>query len=127
PVIKVALSGTGLYVLPKVPMNVAVTMDGDNAVITWDAVTQNIHDQPLIPDYYFIFNSSNPYGYFGYNGSASGLQYIHPMVGAFQPRMFYRVVAYKYYGRGSFDLAALGLEPGMTEAEVTRRLKLASE
>ncbi|MDD3464742.1 MAG: SBBP repeat-containing protein [Candidatus Cloacimonetes bacterium] len=127
PVIKVKLNGTGLYVPPKTPENVLITMDGDNAVITWNAVTQNIHDQPITPDYYFIFNSSDPFGDFGYHGSVSGLQYIHPMVGAFQTRMFYRVVTYKYYGRGSFDLAALGLEPGMTEAEITRRLKLATE
>lgn len=120
PVLKVKLSGTGLYVPPKAPLNVNVTMDGDHAVITWDAVTQNTHDQPLTPDYYFIFNSSDPYGVFGYHGSASGLQYIHPMVGAFQPRMFYRVVAYKYYRRGAGDLTAL--KPGMSEAEVWRVL-----
>ncbi|HOY85609.1 MAG TPA: SBBP repeat-containing protein [Candidatus Syntrophosphaera sp.] len=120
PLIKVRLQGTGEYVPPKAPLNVNVTMDGDHAVITWDAVTQNTHDQPLTPDYYFIFNSSDPYGVFGYHGSASGLQYIHPTVGAFQPRMFYRVVAYKYYRRGACDLSAL--KPGMSEAEVWRVL-----
>ena len=130
PVIRVALSGTGLYDLyasPKAPANVQITMDGNNIVITWEAVTQNIHGQPITPDCYFIFNSPAPYGTYSFHGSASGLQYTHPMVGALQQKMFYRVVAYKHYSQRDFDLATLGLEPGMTEAEVMQRLKIDAE
>ena len=43
-------------------------------------------------------------------------------MGEFAANMFYRVKAYKYYGRGVFDLASLGLEPGMPEEQVLRLL-----
>ena len=85
------------YVLPKAPENVHVTMNGHNAVITWDAVTENTHGQPITPDGYRIYKSSDPLGGFTLQGSTSynSTTYTHSMVGATQPRMFYRVRAYK--------------------------------
>ncbi len=85
------------YVLPKAPENVHVTMNGQNAVITWDAVTENTHGQPITPDGYRIYKSSDPLGGFTLQGSTSynSTTYTHSMVGATQPRMFYRVRAYK--------------------------------
>ncbi|MDD4223392.1 MAG: SBBP repeat-containing protein [Candidatus Cloacimonetes bacterium] len=130
PVVEVQLSATGEYVPPAIPENVAIAMAGDNAVITWDAVTQNTHSQPITPDGYLVFyngSSDAENGLYYFLAVTPELTHTHVRVGEFASNMFYRVKAYKYYGRGSFDLAALGLEPGMTEAEVTRRLKLASE
>lgn len=121
PTMKIHLSGAGVYVPPMAPENISIIMDSNNALITWDAVTETIFGTPITPDYYFIFNSNDPFSEFTYQGATDGLQYIHPMVGAFQQRMFYRVNAYKYYGRSGFDPADI-LKPGMTEEEVLRLL-----
>jgi PKD repeat protein len=124
PVIAIALAGTGEYVPPLPPGNVDLVMDGINAVITWEPVTQNTHNQPLTPDYYIIFynGSSDPEnGLYYYLGRSWSLSYYHDGVGLHAQHMFYRVVAYKYYGRGEPDLSAL--EPGMREDEVLRLLR----
>ena len=84
------------YIPPKAPVNVQITMNGNSAVITWDAVTEDIHNQPFTPDGYRIYKSTDPLGGFTYQGSSSGTTYTHSMVGATEPRMFYRVTAYKY-------------------------------
>ena len=122
PVLKVRLNGTGQYVPPKTPENVIVVIDGNNAVISWDAVTQDIFDAPVTPDFYYIFNSQDPYGSFTFRDATAGLQYTHTMISYFQPRMFYKIIAYKNYGRGGSDISSLGLEPGMTEEEVNMTL-----
>ncbi|PKN71433.1 MAG: hypothetical protein CVU50_10185, partial [Candidatus Cloacimonetes bacterium HGW-Cloacimonetes-3] len=124
PVIKVKVNGRGEIVPPKPPDNVHIVMNGTNAVLSWDAVALTIFDTPIAPDYYFVFNSSSPHGEFAFNGATSGLQYTQFMVGAFQPMMFYKVIAYKYYGRGVFDFGTLGLVQGMPEAEVLKLLHL---
>jgi len=129
PVIKVALSGFSLQygVPPKEPENVVITMDGNNAVITWNAVTEAINGQPITPDGYLVYyndSSDAENGLYYFLAVTTDLTHTHVRVGESANWMFYRVAAYKYYGRGFFDLAALGLEPGMTEAEVRRRLEL---
>ena len=97
-----AMGGTDIfvaklsYIPPKAPVNVQITMNGNSAVITWDAVTEDIHNQPFTPDGYRIYKSTDPLGGFTYQGSSSGTTYTHSMVGATEPRMFYRVTAYKY-------------------------------
>ncbi|HOZ01354.1 MAG TPA: PKD domain-containing protein, partial [Candidatus Syntrophosphaera sp.] len=125
PLIKIRLSGIGGYVPPKPPQNVQIAMDGYDAVLTWDAVTQNLHNQPITPDYYLVFynGSADPEnGLYYYHGASNTLSYTHYLVGLHADYMFYRVVAYKYYGRGAFDISALGLAPGMPEGEVLRLL-----
>jgi hypothetical protein len=37
--------------------------------------------------------------------------------------MFYRIVAYKFYGRGKVSIEDLGLSRGMTETEVRNILQ----
>ena len=97
-----AMGGTDIfvaklsYIPSKAPANVRIMMIRNSAVITWDAVTEDIHNQPFTPDGYYIYGSSNPLGGFTYQGSSSGTTYTHSMVGATEPRMFYRVTAYKY-------------------------------
>ncbi len=123
PVLKIRLTGTGIHVPPQAPQYPLISMDGNNVVLTWDAVTQTIFNTPVTPDYYLVFHASDPYGEYTYLGATSSLQYTHPLAGLFSPFMFYKVKAYKYYGRGAFDISSLGLEPGMPEDEVMRRLR----
>ncbi len=122
PLVKIRLTGTGEYVPLAVPQNMVIIMAGNDVHLAWDAVTMNLHDQPVTPDYYLVFSSADPYATFVYHGATPGLQYRFPMAGFLQPRMFYRVVAYKYYGRGVFDPEAWGLVPGLREEEVFRLL-----
>lgn len=120
----IRLSGTGQYVPPLPPENVALEMDGSNAVISWDAVTETIFHTPIVPDYYLLFfnGSGNIDDDYYYLGRSWILSYVHDGVSLHSPNMFYRVRAYKYYGRGVDDFASLGLVPGMTEAEVIEKL-----
>jgi PKD repeat protein len=122
PVITIALAGSGEYVPPLPPGNVDLVMDGINAVITWEPVTQNTHNQPLTPDYYLIFYNGlpDPEAPYYYLGWSSGLSYTHERVGLHAQYMFYHVIAYKYYGRSSLDFSIL--KPGMSEEETTKIL-----
>lgn len=123
PLLKIRLSGTGEYVPPNEPENLQISMIGNGAVISWDAVVQNTHDIPIDVDCYLVFSSSDPYSVFTYHGTTTDLSYSFPLVGQFQSRMFYRVVAYKYYGQGAFDIRYLGLVQGMPEEDVWRILR----
>ena len=120
PRVAIRLNGTGESVPPMPPENVAIVMNGNDAVISWDAVTETEMHTPIVPDYYLVsFNgSSNPDGLFYFLASVNGLTYTHFTVGLHSPYMFYRVRAYKYYGRGNCDITSLGLVPGMREDEV---------
>jgi hypothetical protein len=44
--------------LPKAPANVTIEIDGQEAVITWDEVTESIYDTPIEVSYYFIYRSN---------------------------------------------------------------------
>lgn len=54
--------------------------------------------------------------------SVNGLTHTHATVGLHSASMFYKVIAYKYYGRGDVDPGSLGLVPGMSEVEVMKKL-----
>jgi len=125
PLYTLELRGTGEYVPPKPPNNLICVMDGYNAVLTWDAVTETIFDTPIVPDYYLVFynGSANPDGEFYFHGATPDLTYTHSLVGLHSPYMFYRIVAYKFYGREKVSIEDLGLSRGMTETEVRNILQ----
>lgn len=125
PIIKIRLTGRGEFVPPRNPENVLINMDGNSAVISWDAVTHNMHDSPIVPDGYLVyFNGSDDVdnGPYYFLAVTANLTHTHVRVGEFAEHMFYRVKAYKYYGRGRFDISAAKLEQGMTEIQVMDRL-----
>jgi PKD repeat protein len=124
PDIVIRLNGVGEYVPPAPPGNVNIVMNGYDAVISWDAVTQTIYGTPITPDGYLVFynGSSDPEtGLYYYLAVTDNLSYTHVRVAEFAEHMFYHVIAYKYYGRGEPDLTAL--ETGMREEEVLRLLR----
>jgi len=134
PLMGIRLQGTGLYVPPKAPENVQITMDGYDAVITWDPVTENEHNQPLDPDYYFVYfnGSSDPDGQYYFLQQSLDTQHIHSTVGMGADHMFYRVKAIKIYvpPTRSRDYAEQverylreSLKEGMTEEEVSEVLR----
>lgn len=122
PVLAVSLRGTGEYVPPKPPANLTCIPDGNNIVLSWEAVSETIFDIPFTPDYYLVFynGSNDPAGEFYYHGATPGLSYTHYLVGLHAQHMFYRVIAYKNYARsGSLDPR---IHTGIPEAEVWRIL-----
>ncbi len=131
PLLKVRLTGTGEYVPLQIPQNVQVVMDGYDAVISWDPVTQNLHGQPVTPDRYIVLYSEWPYEnnelIYYYLTSSTGLSATHHEVALFRENMFYKVKAIKFY-RDDLPSAELdawlesNLTPGMNEADLKRAL-----
>jgi len=124
PLIKVKFSGIGEYVPPKPPENVVLAMNGPHAVLSWDAVTENIYGSLFIPDYYIVsYNgSSDPVnGLYYFLALTPDLTHTHLNVGLHAEHMFYRVRAYKYYGRGILELTDQ-LRPGMPEEDALKIL-----
>ena len=94
------------YVPPKPPEGVSVdTSNNQDAVITWQPVTENIYDSPLTPDGYIVLYNETPYEddhFYYFLGHSDSTTYTHHHVAQFRDQMFYKVVAYKNY-RGDVD------------------------
>lgn len=129
PILKIRLMGTGMYVPPEIPQNLVITPNGLDMNISWQPVTQDIHGNPITPDYYFIYfnglsDINAPYYFLGLS---FGTTFIHPYVTLGAEYMFYRVKAIKLYRNGRFEGSGSGdieellkqrLKVGMTEKEV---------
>ncbi len=114
---------TELLAPPQAPENILISVDGDDVVIAWDAVTQSIYGNPMTPDFYYVFSTDDPNTDYTYLGSSQGLTYTDYGVGTADPPFkFYHVIAVKNINKLVSDPAALGVLPGMTEAEVLRKL-----
>lgn len=104
------------YVPPKPPEEVSVdTSNNQDAVISWQPVTENIYDTPLTPDGYIVLYNETPYEddhFYYFLGRSFTTTYTHLDVAEFREHMFYKVVAYKNY-RGDVDnvLASLLANP----------------
>ncbi len=57
---EISLTGAGTSSAPLQPQNVELTLQGKDAVVTWDAVTQNAVGQTITPDGYVILYSETP-------------------------------------------------------------------
>lgn len=123
PVISIRLEGTGLAVEPLAPTNLVVTFNGNDATLSWDAVTESIFGTPMNPDYYIVFTCNDPNGEYAYHGATAGLQYPFPIIGLFNSHKFFRVKAFIFYDRDTVDFDELGLKYGQSEEEVTRVLR----
>lgn len=119
----VNLLGTAQYPQPQEPQNVTITIQGANAVITWDPVTQSILNTPFSPDYYLVFynGSTTSDGEYYFHGITTATAYTHQQVANHAQHMFYRVHAYKATSRMALD-KVLALEAGVPESEVFRIL-----
>ncbi len=93
----IQLHGVGQYLPPANPENVQLTMSSTTAQISWDAVTEDIANNPITPDMYIVyFNGQNTSADedFYFLATTTDLSYTHVNVGAFSDYMFYRVKAY---------------------------------
>ncbi len=96
-------------------------MMNNDAVISWEPVTQTIYNTPLIPDYYLVFHSNAMNGTFYYLDWTDNLSVTHRRVGMHSPCMFYQVRAFKDYTRRIMDMKVLN--QNMTEDEVINILE----
>ncbi len=85
-------------VIPNEPENLSISMSGGDAILSWSPVTQTIYGQLVTPDEYIVYRSSTGLieGPYTELGSTPGTTFTHEYVGSAEPRMFYKVSAYKY-------------------------------
>ncbi|MBL7190701.1 hypothetical protein ISS30_03315 [bacterium] len=92
------LEGEGIEIIPLPVENLTVSIEGADAVLNWDAVTQSVQGNPITPDAYIIFYSdSTVYGYehYQYLWYVTGdTTFTHIGVAQFAQSMFYFVEAY---------------------------------
>lgn len=127
PSLAIKLSGTGEYVPPAMVDGVEVNIVGNDAIITWEAVTETIYGTPLVPDLYIVLYNETPYeddNYYYYLISSTTLFATHYDVARFRDAMFYRVVAVKFYRDGESDILAAFKDSGkkISWSEVKNRL-----
>jgi PKD repeat protein len=114
PVLAIGLRGTGEYVPPAAVTPPTVQILGNDAIITWEAVTETIYGSPITPDGYIVLYNETPYedaNYYYFLNFVPETSYTHTFVALFRPSMFYRVVAVKFY-RESEREAVAGLRNG---------------
>lgn len=131
PILKIKLRGIGEYVPPQTPQGVTIVIDGYDAVISWEAVTQNIYNTPITVPYYFIYGSLIPNPgpteqiFIGYS---TGTTFHHAGVNLPgsnvqpPPQYFYTVTAVVWYPPRNINIALDDLI-GRTKEEVERQLR----
>jgi len=126
PILKFRITGTGEYVPPAQATGVEISVEGYNAVISWDPVTENIYGTPLEADGYIVLYNETPNEndhYYYFLLYTTDLTATHFNVALFRESMFYRVVAVKFYRDEDWDvIARLESQQGeITWGEVKRR------
>jgi len=131
PILKIKLRGIGEYVPPQTPQGVSIVIDGYDAVISWEAVTQNIYNTPITVPYYFIYGSLIPNPgpteqiFIGYS---TGTTFHHAGVNLPgsnvqpPPQYFYTVTAVVWYPP-RYNNISLNDLIGRTKDEVERQLR----
>jgi PKD repeat protein len=61
PVLAIGLRGTGQYVPPAEVATPTVQIVGNDAIISWEAVTETIYGSPITPDLYLVLYNETPY------------------------------------------------------------------
>ncbi|MBW6513417.1 MAG: hypothetical protein K0B87_01525 [Candidatus Syntrophosphaera sp.] len=83
---------------PQPPQGLTLdTSNNVDVVLTWQAVTLDMHGDPLAPTGYIILYNETPYDddlYYYFLGETAGLAYTHYRVLLFRSQMFYKVLAY---------------------------------
>lgn len=130
PELRIVLRGRGAHAPLTQPENVNITMNGYNAEIEWDSVTQDINGHQLTPDYYFVwFNGlDSPTAPFYFLAPTTTNNYVHHGVALGAQHMYYKVTAVKLY-RDEYDSIIPSddiiktIRRGMTMQEVESTIK----
>ncbi len=100
PVLAIGLRGTGEYVPPAAVESPTVEIVGNNAVISWEPVTETIYGNHITPDGYIVLYNETPYeeeNYYYFLNFVAQTSYTHTYVALFRESMFYKIVAVKFY------------------------------
>ncbi len=101
----IGLAGTATYAPPSPPQNLVIDMVGNDAHLSWDAVTTNVLDVPITPDCYVVlFNGQGDTGLdsdYYYLWWTDTTNFVHSRVARYSSHMSYRVVAIKEYERSN--------------------------
>jgi len=99
---------------PMPPTGVMVSIvNEEDAIITWQSVTQDIHNIPMNPDGYIVLYNETPYDddqYFNLLGVTQDLYITHHLVTGFGDRMFYKVISFKDYRNSLANIIRLAIE-----------------
>ena len=79
---------------PAAPADVEVTIDKDDAIVTWTEVDTTIYGQSVTVDCYLVYYGSSADSLFGFHGYTTNTAYTHSGVVQFSDVMFYKVTAY---------------------------------
>lgn len=96
--IKTAYINVAPPVLPLAPQDIQITMSGTDFLLSWDAVTQDSEGNPIVPDYYEVLYSDDPYadiGNFTLLTTTTGLSAADLGAALTDPSRFYVVRAVK--------------------------------
>jgi len=77
---------------PAAPVTV-LSLEGNNARLTWEPITESILGCPVTPTAYLIFYSETYAGSYYFLNCTPDTTYLHTWVVRFAPSMFYDVVA----------------------------------
>ena len=105
---------------PSTVQNVTINMVNENAQVSWDAVTQTINGDQLIPTGYIVYYSTNPYEVKSFFDFVETTEIVHHQVGLFNNQKYYSVSAYK----GDFEELRQVIEenPNFKKGELERLL-----
>ncbi len=83
---------------PLSPENLQIFIVGaSNVILSWDAVTQDVLGNPLVPDGYAVYFSPSPQSSlsdYTHLADVSSLQYFHGGAAISYPKLFYVVTAF---------------------------------
>ncbi len=94
PSLNISLTGSGTSSAPLEPQNVELALQGNDAVVTWDAVTRNEAGQNITPDGYVILYSETPEateGDYLFLTFTTESAFTHARVVQYSDNMFYMV------------------------------------
>ncbi len=100
PSLALRLSAVGEYVPPAAVEGLAVSIEGNDAQLTWEPVTKTIYDTPIEPDGYIVLYNETPYEdehFYYFFAYVPETNHVHSNVALFREHMFYRIVAVKFY------------------------------
>ena|GEM_PF-6024939 len=100
PDLAVRLNAVGEYVPPAAVEGLAVSIEGDDAQLIWEPVTETIYGTPIEPDGYIVLYNETPYEdehFYYFLAYVPESNHVHSNVALFREHMFYRIVAVKFY------------------------------
>lgn len=128
PVARVVFRALGVNLPPATPDGPTIMTDGQNIHLSWLPVTTTIYGTDIVPDYYFVYHSNDPYTGYTLLALTPDLSYTHPYITIGAERMFYRITAVKFYRKetdpAEYDkIVRDTFMPGMSEREVREALQ----